>query len=145
MSNGGIYLGPGGQELYGNGREVNPISLETPVKTKKAKPTHGDLRVWWIPQIPGRSFHVPCGNTHNPDSYRIARILLDTLARYDQFQLDHNIKPDYSNAGGLQVYCTNKEIDGCPDWIDWLDSQDGETIDDTETPLSELKWELDHE
>lgn len=26
-SRGGIYRGPGGQELYGNGREVHPVSM----------------------------------------------------------------------------------------------------------------------
>lgn len=28
-------------------------------------------------------------------------MLLDVLAKYDQFQLDHNVKPDYSNVGGI--------------------------------------------
>jgi hypothetical protein len=31
-----------------------------------------------------------------------ARLLVNVLARYDLFQLQHNIKPDYSNAGGAE-------------------------------------------
>lgn len=40
------------------------------------------------------------------------RLILDTLARYDLFQLEHNIKPDFANAGGLSIY-----EDG--EWCDW--------------------------
>ena len=51
------------------------------------------------------------------------RKILDTLARYDLFQLENKIKPDYSNTGGLQVF-----DDG--EWIDWYDD-DGNDIDST--------------
>jgi hypothetical protein len=51
------------------------------------------------------------------------KLLLDTLARYDLFQLEHNVKPDFSNAGGLQYY---DEQGG--EWLDWYD-EDGEDID----------------
>lgn len=70
--------------------------------------TEDRLRVWWIPQVPGMPFRVGV-----PD-IRTARILLDALADYDMFQLAHNIKPDYSNAGGLEV-CKGGE------WEDWYD------------------------
>lgn len=39
-------------------------------------PKHGDLRVWWIPQIPGKMFQVPVANVLE------ARLLYDTLAAY---------------------------------------------------------------
>jgi hypothetical protein len=81
-------------------------------------PTEGDLRVWWIPQIPMKMFHVPV------DSLKEAKKILATLADYDQFQLDNNIKPDYCNAGGLHVF-----EDG--DWCDW-ESADGDDIDSIE-------------
>ena len=58
-------------------------------------PKNGDLRVWWIPQVPGKSFYKPVANLVE------AKLLLDTLADYDAFQLRHRIKPDYCNAGGL--------------------------------------------
>lgn len=74
------------------------------------------LKVWWIPQVPGKSFEVPVASIDE------AKLLLRTLARYDQFQLDHDIKGDYCNAGGLQVF-----EDG--DWFDWEDDE-GRSIDD---------------
>ena len=81
------------------------------------------LRVWWIPQVPMQPFHASVSNIVE------ARLLLDTLATYDQFQLDNNIKPDYSNTGGLQVFDESDDTDG-PDgsWYDWYDA-DGEDID----------------
>jgi hypothetical protein len=54
-----------------------------------------ELQVWWIPQIPMKPFEYPVENI------AAGKLLLDVLAKYDQFQLDHNIKPDYSNVGGL--------------------------------------------
>ena len=95
-----------------------------PTKTKRL-PTakHGDLRVWWIPQVPMKSFNVPVANLVE------ARLLMNVLAEYDAFQFDNNIKPDYSNAGGLSVFDTTDKHDG-PDgsWVDWY-SEDGDEID----------------
>jgi hypothetical protein len=84
-----------------------------------SEPEQGDLRVWWIPQVPGKSFYVRISSPQE------AKKILDVLANYDQFQLDHKIKPDYSNAGGLEVF--NGE-----DWEDWQD-QDGDDIEHTKT------------
>lgn len=54
------------------------------------------FRVWWIPQVPMEPFHftVP--------SYAAGLMLCDALGQYDAFQLENNIKPDYSNAGGIE-------------------------------------------
>lgn len=103
------------------------------MKTKKAKnqPKHGDLKVWWIPQIPGKPFEVPVASLVE------AKLLLDTLAYYDQFQLDNNIKPDYCNAGGLKFFDENDKQQGQGDswgewdgsWCDWEDD-DGNGIDE---------------
>ena len=54
-----------------------------------------ELQVWWIPQIPMKAFE------YQVPSVGHGKLLLDALAKYDQFQLDNNIKPDYSNVGGL--------------------------------------------
>jgi len=83
---------------------------------KKAK--NGSLRIWWIPQIPGKSFFVPVENISE------AKKILCVLADYDIWQLENNIKPDFSNAGGLSVF-----NDG--EWLDWED-EDGNGIDDIE-------------
>ena len=47
-----------------------------------------DLRVWWIPQIPGKPFYV------NVSSVGEGVKSMDVLAKYDAFRLEHNIKPD---------------------------------------------------
>ena len=77
---------------------------------------NGDLQVWWIPQVPMKAFTV------SVTSISEAKKILDVLANYDIFQFTSNIKPDYSNAGGLNVW-----EDG--EWIDWY-SPDGENIDE---------------
>jgi len=89
--------------------------------------THtGDLRVWWIPQVPGKSFRIPVKSIDE------AKLLLNTLADYDMFQFKNKIKGDYSNAGGLEV-C--EEIDDSPggttkhEWCEWY-NEDGDSIDD---------------
>ncbi len=84
------------------------------------KPNIGDLRVWWIPQIPGKPFHVPVANKDE------AVLIMETLAHYDLFQLANNIKPDY-NAGGLEIY--EADVIGAG-WCEWYDDETGENIDD---------------
>lgn len=84
----------------------------------KSKDEQRQLRVWWIPQVPGEPFLV---EVNNPVE---GRRLLDILAEYDLFQFNHRIKPDYSNAGGLHVF--NKDTS---EWEEWTD-EDGNWIDD---------------
>lgn len=84
------------------------------MKSKKNKQI---LRVWHIPQVPGRPFYVPV------DSLKEAKKILDVLANYDSFQFENNIKPDYSNAAGLEEYI------GDNTWQEWED-EDGNCIDD---------------
>lgn len=56
----------------------------------------GELRVWWVPQIPMQAFYVTVGTVAE------GRRLLEVLADYDLFQLEHHVKPDFANAGGLE-------------------------------------------
>lgn len=62
-----------------------------------------DYRVWHIPQIPMEAFYVPA-----PD-LATARLIQDALGDYDLFQFEHRVKPDYSNASGVEQF-----VDG--DW-----------------------------
>ena len=71
------------------------------------------MRVWWIPQVPGKPFYVPVNN------FIEGRKVLDILAEYDQFLLENMVRPDYSNAGGLEVF-----NDG--EWTDWYDDDDND-------------------
>ena len=68
------------------------------MKTTEAAPKEGDLRVWWIPQIPMKAFRFSVA------SVEIGRKFLEVLAQYDLFQFENNIKPDYSNTGGLEIF-----------------------------------------
>ena len=78
-------------------------------------PEEGQLRVWHIPQIPGKPFHVLVKTPQE------AVQMLDALADYDRFQFENNIKPDYSNAQGLEVF-----EDG--DWSEWEHESTGADI-----------------
>lgn len=77
---------------------------------------NGELKVWHIPQVPGKAFEVPV------PTLEVAGIITDTLAQYDLFQYKNKIKPDYANAGGVMVI-----EDG--EWVDWY-SPDGEDFDE---------------
>jgi hypothetical protein len=83
-------------------------------------PQPGALRVWWIPQIPGKPFRVSVASVEQ------AAFLLNTLAQYDLFQFENNIKPDYSNASGLE--CFSQDCDG--EWCEWYDEETGGDIND---------------
>lgn len=83
-----------------------------------SNPHIGDLRVWWIPQLPGKPFHI---SVTTPAE---AKKVLCVLADYDLFQLEHNIKPDFCNAGGLEVYLGRAQ-----GWESWS-NENGEEIDE---------------
>ena len=74
------------------------------------------FRVWHIPQVPGKPFHVRVKNEYEAED------IIRTLWDYDQFQYSNRIKPDYANASGLEVL-----VDG--EWQEWED-EDGNSIED---------------
>jgi len=76
----------------------------------------GDLRIWWMPQVgaPIPRFFWDVKNINE------AKTVLDCLAQYDLFQLKHRIKPDFSNAGGLEVCEKNPETNEL-EWFEWMD------------------------
>ena len=79
-------------------------------------PKEGDLKVYWIPQVPMKAFE------YNVKTLMEAAILLDVLAKYDAFQYENRVKPDYCNMGGLVIF-----EDG--EWCDWY-NEDGDSFDD---------------
>lgn len=54
------------------------------------------FQVWWIPQLPMRPFEFPV------PSMDAGFMLCEALAKYDLFQFENRVKPDYCNAGGVQ-------------------------------------------
>lgn len=87
---------------------------------KTKKPNIGDLRVWWIPQVPGKAFHAPVASAEE------AAKVMTVLADYDAFQFKNRIKPDYCNAGGLEVYEADYDGEGNAGWCSWSDEETGE-------------------
>lgn len=86
-------------------------------------PKIGDLRVWHMPQIPMESFHVAVASPEQ------AALVINTLARYDLFQLEYGVKPDYSNASGLEVYHATGAADGSgAGWVEWHHPDSGDDI-----------------
>lgn len=75
-----------------------------------------DIRIWHVPQVPGKAFHVVI------ESIEEGKRLLDILALYDEFQFENNIKPDYSNASGIEYW----DVDAA----EWLEV-DEEFADDS--------------
>lgn len=73
------------------------------------------LRVWWIPQVPMKSFFVDVSNLQE------GVLLLKVLADYDIFQFENNIKPDYCNAGGIVQWDSE-----AGEWEDWHDEETGD-------------------
>ncbi len=110
-------------------KEAKRQTKETMTKPKAVK-----LRVWWIPQVPGKPFLREVKN------YVEAKLLLDALAEYDKFQHKHNIKGDYSNVGGLQAW--NKDA---KDYCDWHpDEKESAILDAIKADLSMNDDPLDH-
>ena len=67
------------------------------------------LRVWWIPQVPMKPFHV---DVQTPEE---AEKIINVLADYDHFQYENHVKGDYANTGGLEYW--NEEES---DWTEWF-------------------------
>lgn len=74
------------------------------------------LRVWHIPQIPMKAFHVEVSSID--EAWKI----LNTLWNYDLFQYENNVKPDYCNMSGLEYFDDEEK-----EWSEWED-EDGNDI-----------------
>lgn len=98
--------------------------MSRPMSHKKGKA--GDLRVWWNPQVGRLLAEVFYVRVKTPVD---GKFVLETLANYDLYQLENNVKPDYSNTGGLKVF--EDDGNGNLEWVDWQ-GLDGSTIDDVE-------------
>ncbi|EPA9111003.1 MAG: superinfection exclusion protein [Serratia liquefaciens] len=81
------------------------------------------FRVWHIPQVPMKSFKVEV------ESVEEGVRLMDTLANYDLFQYENNIKPDYCNMNGLQMWDESlteedmRDMELSDKWVDWYNDE----------------------
>lgn len=74
------------------------------------------LRISHFPQIPCKPFIVEV------KSLEEAKLISDTLANYDLFQYENNIKPDYCNGTVLEEWDEDEQ-----EWLDWCDEETGIT------------------
>ena len=112
------------------------MSAYSPVLLNENDRVGPRLKVWWIPQVPMKSFDVLV------DSFAVAKVLLETLAMYDLFQLEQNIKPDYSNMGGLCIW--DETLDADEHGEKWTDWEDEDCLDITDLSLAQC-YELDRQ
>ena len=82
------------------------------------------FRVWHIPQVPMKPFHVSVNGLSE------AKKILEVLADYDIFQYKNNVKGDYANAAGLEVF--NHET---RKWEEW-ENEEGYGIDEFNPTVS---------
>jgi Superinfection exclusion gene product 17 len=87
------------------------------VKFNDTEEKDGSLQVWWIPQVPMKPFRVRVADLEQ------AAFLLDILAAYDFFQYEENVKGDFCNAGGVNVFEEGE-------WMTWYDKETGEDFDE---------------
>jgi hypothetical protein len=85
------------------------------------------LRVWWVPQygIEGNPFYIPVSSVEE------GKKILDILAAYDAYQLQNRVKPDYTNAGGLEIYNAKTR-----EYEDWYLQTEDDYFDDVDEYIS---------
>ncbi|KKM72734.1 hypothetical protein LCGC14_1417600 [marine sediment metagenome] len=68
----------------------------------------GELRIWWIRNVPGHPENYPVGD------------LVEAVEVYDQLILADLFSDDVeSNVGGLQVYVGEQEYETDDGWEEW--------------------------
>jgi len=99
--------------------QVNPGHPPFPFVTDSpVNPLTGDTRIWHIPQVPGEAFHI---YVRQEDLPLAAARLVDALQLYDNFQYEQNVRPDFTNASGVETF-----VDG--EWQEWYDSEDRDIL-----------------
>lgn len=71
--------------------------------TDHTEPREGDLRIWYIPQVPMEPFekHIPF---HGAATLEDAAELLNTIIEFSIFEFEHHVKPDYSDVAGISRF-----------------------------------------
>lgn len=96
-------------------------------------------RVWHIPQVPGKPFYVEVGQ------YDEALRIRGALADYDNFQFENNIKPDFCNASGIQIYqhdLTDEDLEDMGLEDRWVDVESVEDLNEYFDHLRSTGWRV---
>lgn len=75
------------------------------------QPKHGDLRVWWMPNIVMSHEPFYVGVTSIEEGEK----MMDLLAEYDFYRIEQQHVPQRQNGGGIQKFV---ERDGGSGWVD---------------------------
>jgi len=73
-------------------------------------PTEGDLKVFYIPQVPMTPYEVAIPRRHGTreetdEAYlNTAALVLNAVIGLSIFEFDNDIKPDYSDMAGIVRY-----------------------------------------
>lgn len=111
--------------------------------TSLASHTDVEYEVWWIPQVPMEPF------TFAVPDFETGLLFLDVLAKYDLFQLEKRVKPDYSNTGGLRYRFVDRHNPNAEPG-EWEEIDDGDEYDVIEHRQRiadagcDLIWTVDH-
>lgn len=84
----------------------------------------GALRVWWIPQLPGEPFRV------RVPTLTAARLVVHALADYDLFMLEHGVRGDFSNTGGLEECLVADAANAADDEWAGYETDDGDEFEE---------------
>lgn len=81
------------------------------------------MRIWWCPQVGvcKEHFYIPV------DTVEEAKKIMDVLAYYDCYQMNQNIKGDYCNCGGVQMWDEDEQ-----EWNDWYYEDEDNYLDDVD-------------
>lgn len=77
--------------------------------------THKKFKVWYIPQVPMQPFEVECETAEQ------AQDALDLITNFSIFEFENKVKPDYSDAGGVEKWDETDQ-----EWFDYDESDDHE-------------------
>lgn len=72
-----------------------------------------EFRMWYIPQIPMPPF------TREFDTAREAQAALDLIFAFSFFEFENRVKPDYTDAGGIEIW-----DEDAAEWGDYDDFED---------------------
>jgi hypothetical protein len=56
------------------------------------------FKAWYIPQVPMKAFEVEVSSAAK------AQTVLNMLTDFSNFEFENNVKPDYSDAGGVEEW-----------------------------------------
>lgn len=86
------------------------------------------MRVWWIPQVGvDATFRVP---VHSVEE---AKKIMDVLGFYDCLLMNNDLRGDYCNCGGLEIW--DEEVN---DWTDWYYDDAENYYDDVDEYCEEM-------